>query len=88
MKTRLVGSFPLASGSRVSVVWWDIPMPTIPPLQATPKFVRGATMADLKAADGLHMLAFGDHADGSKVIYDCVARYQNSIPAGHAQAPA
>jgi hypothetical protein len=76
MNTQLVGSFVLPSGSRVSVVWWEIPMPTIPPLQATPRFVRGATMADLRAAEGLHMLAFGDHMDGSKVIFDCVARNQ------------
>ena len=42
MKTQLVGSFPLPSGSHVSVVWWEIPMPTIPPLQATLRFFRGA----------------------------------------------
>jgi hypothetical protein len=88
MNTKLVGAFPLASGGHVSVVSWEIAMPTIPPLQATPRFVRGATMADLRAAEGLHMLALGDHVDGSKVIFDCVARHQESTAAGHAQAPA
>jgi len=86
MKTQLVGSFPLQRGGHVSVVSWEIPMPTIPPLQARPRFFRGTSMDELRAAEGLHMLAFGDHEDGSKIIYDCVVRHQERADAAQRDA--
>lgn len=75
MNTRLIGSYELPSGNSVCVVWWEVDMPKIGPLQGTPRFYRGASMDDLKT-EGLRMLMFGDEPDGSKVIYDCVAKYE------------
>ena len=80
MKTELVGSYPLQSGTTIWVVWWEIPMPTIPPLQGKPNFYRGKSLDDLKTGTGLRMLAFGNEPDGSKVIFDCVVKYTGSEP--------
>ena len=77
MKTELVGSYALQSGSTVSVVSWEIAMPALPPLQGKPKFFRGRSMDDLKSNTGLRILAFGAEPDGSKVIYDCFERYED-----------
>jgi hypothetical protein len=44
-------------------------------------------MDDLRAAEGLHMLAVGDHEDGSKIIYDCVVRHRDSTATSQEQAP-
>lgn len=75
MNTSLVGSYMLPSGRSVWVVYWEIPMPKLPPMQSQPKFFDGKTFDDLKG-DDLRLLAFGDEPDGSKVIYDCKVTYE------------
>jgi hypothetical protein len=72
---QLVGSYGLPSSTTVWIVWREIPMPQLPTLRGTPEYFRGTSLDDLK--DGLvGLLLFGDHQDGSRIIYDCVARYE------------
>ena len=75
MNTRLIGSYELPSGNSVWVVWWEVDMPNMGTLQGTPRFYRGASMDDLKT-ERVRVLMFGDKPDGSKTIYDCVAKYE------------
>lgn len=75
MNTELIGSYELPSGNSVWVVWWEINMPKLNPLHGSPKFYHGHSMEDLKT-EHVRMLMFGDVPDGSKVIYDCVAKYE------------
>lgn len=75
MNTALVGSYTLPSGRSIWIVYWEIPMPKLPPVKGQPKFFDGKTFDDLKG-DGLKLLAFGDEPDGSKVIYDCKVTYE------------
>lgn len=75
MNTLPVGSYALPSGRTVWVVYWEIPMPTLPAQTGRAKFFDGKTLEDMKG-DGLKLLAFGDEPDGSKVIYDCKVSYE------------
>lgn len=77
MNTRLVGAYVLPSGNSVWVVWWEADMPKMGTLQGTPRFYRGASMDDLKT-ERLRMFMFSDEPDGSKVIYDCVGKYEKA----------
>lgn len=77
MNTRLVGSYALPSGTSVWIIWWEVDMPNLRTLRGTPKFYRGSSFDDLRVG-GIRMLAFGDEPDGSKVIYDCVAKYDQT----------
>jgi len=69
MNTSLVGSYALPSGRSVWVVFSHIPMPNLPTQTGRAKFFRGSSLEDLKSRD-LRVLAFADHADGSKVIIE------------------
>lgn len=82
MRTKLVGSYLRASGAAVCVVWWEIDMPTLPPLRGTPKLYSGRGMDDLRGAEGLRMLGFTDASDGSRVIYDLVVKHAESEARG------
>lgn len=73
--TRQIGSYSLPNGASVCVVWWEIKMPLLPPLRGTPRFYNGKDASDLEVGD-LRALAFGAEPDGSKVIYDCVVKYE------------
>lgn len=73
--TKLVGSYALPNGTSVWVIWSEVNMPNLGTHRGTPMFYRGSSFDDLKA-DELRMLMFGDEPDGSKVIYDCVGKYE------------
>jgi hypothetical protein len=80
MGTTLVGAYTLPSGNTVQVVWWEIAMPDLGPLRGAPLFYHGRSMDDLRNSTGVGILLFADEPDGSKVIYDCVAKYRASEP--------
>ena len=77
MGTQSVGAYALPSGSRVQVVWWEIAMPDLGPLQGPAYFYRGRSIDDLRSNPGVGMLVFADEPDGSKAIYDCAAKYRS-----------
>lgn len=76
MRSELVGSSKLPSGHSVCVVYWIIDMPdfshALPP-EAVGRFFQGKTRSDLKSAH-LRAIAFGEHSDGSRVMYDIAVR--------------
>lgn len=80
MGTRLVGAYTLPSGNTVQVVWWEIAMPPIRPLQGAPLFYRGRSMDELRRSMNVGILLFADAPDGSKAIYDCAATFRDSMP--------
>lgn len=77
--TRLVGSYALPNGASVWVVWWEVKMPDLPQLRGNATFYKGKNARDLELGN-LRALAFGAEADGSKVIYDCVVKYEARDP--------
>jgi hypothetical protein len=74
MRTQLVGSYQLPGGGSVCIVWWEIDMPALSPVQGLPKFFEGHGMDDLRNAEVLRMLGFTEAHDGSSVIYDALVK--------------
>jgi len=75
MNTSFIGTYGLASGRKVWVVYREIDMPVLPAIQGDPKFYAGRTSSDL-SSDNLKAIIIGDDPDGSKLIYDCKVRYE------------
>ncbi len=70
MDTELVGSMVLDSGDTVWIIYSCIDMPNLPSVKSTPKYFKGRSRVDFKE-EGLRILVFGTHDDGSRVLYDC-----------------
>lgn len=72
METKPIGSLTLANRE---VVWLVHRVVEIPDLSSVVggqgTFYRGRTREDLKNAEYLRALVFGEEPDGSRVIYDC-----------------
>jgi hypothetical protein len=72
--TQFAGTYELPGGTTVWIVWREINMPNLPPLQGKPEYFRGRSPDELKG--GLvGLMLFGEQQDGSRVIYDCVVRF-------------
>jgi hypothetical protein len=80
MGARLVGAYALPSGNTVQVVWWEIAMPQLGPLQGSPLFYRGRSMDDLRRSANVGILLFADESDCSKAVYDCAAKFRDREP--------
>ena len=70
MKSNLVGSFSIATGETVWVVYTTMPIQVPRPIRGTAHFLRGAGRSDLLDSRGLRAVSFGDEPDGSRVMYD------------------
>lgn len=78
MRTKPVGSYRLANGESVWVVYWVVDMPDLSSAtKGTGRFYKGRTKEDLKS-DKLRALVFGEEPDGSRVIYDCAVMGRGS----------
>ncbi len=73
MNTSLIGSVLLENGETVWAVHWTTHMPDFSQTMKGTRFFKGTSRKDLES-DGLRMLAFGNEADGSRVIYDCAVQ--------------
>lgn len=69
MGTELIGSLNLDNGDTVWIVYSYVDIPELPSMKATPRYFAGKSIDDLKSND-LRALVFGDHDDGSRVLYD------------------
>jgi hypothetical protein len=73
MGTKLIGSYNLPNDESVFAVHWVIGMPDLSNAFGTkrPRFqyYKGKTKEDLKSGN-FRAIAFADHSDGSRVIYD------------------
>jgi hypothetical protein len=78
MGTKPVGSYKLANGELVWVIYWVVDMPDLSAVtKGTGRFYKGRSKEDLKS-DNLRALIFGNEPDGSRVIYDCVVTRKDS----------
>ena len=78
MGTKLVGSYEIATGDTVWVVYQVIDMPDLSSsTNGSSKFYRGRSLDDLKTGK-LRAMVFGNEPDGSRVIYDCEMQNKNS----------
>jgi len=72
--TQPIGCYDLVSGSSVWVVHWEIECPDFSSLGTSQAHLfRGVGREEIST--DLRALVFGDHADGSKVIYDLAGSY-------------
>jgi hypothetical protein len=75
-------SMKLDSGEIVWIVYLEVRMPAIMPAipreKTHPSYYKGKNKEDLQD-ENMHMLVFGDHEDGSKVIYDCTVKVKEEI---------
>jgi len=78
MKTNPVGSYRLANGESVWVVYWVVDMPDLSSAtKGVGRFYKGGSEEDLKS-DNLRAIVFGKEPDGSRVMYDCVVMGKGS----------
>lgn len=78
MGTKLVGTYELASGESVWVVYWVVDMPDLSSAtKGVGRFYKGRGEDDLKSGN-LRALVFGHEPDGSRVIYDCAVKGKGS----------
>jgi len=78
MRTKPVGSYRLANGESVWVVYRVVDMPDLShATKGTGWFYKGRTEENLKS-DKLRALVFGDEPDGLRVIYDCAVTVRGS----------
>lgn len=73
MGAKLIGSYNLANGESVFAVNWVIDMPDLSNAFGTKRpqfqYYKWKTKEDLKSGN-FRAIAFADHSDGSRVIYD------------------
>ncbi|MEK6209047.1 MAG: hypothetical protein AABM64_01560 [Pseudomonadota bacterium] len=80
MKSKLVGSFSLATGETVWVVYTTMPIQIPPAIRGTARFFKGASRSDLLDSRGLRAVSFAEEPDGSRVMYDVpiLAQYNDT----------
>lgn len=71
MNSQLIGKYDLPNKSTVYIVSWGCGVPDVSSLPNNFKYFNGVTKADV--SNSLRALIYGDHADGSKVLYDLLA---------------
>lgn len=76
MNARFVGSFPLASGETVWVVYTTMAFQAPPTNQGIARFFKAARPSDLRLA-GLRAIVFGEESDGSRTMYDVPLRTES-----------
>lgn len=80
MGTSFIGSIPLNNGDTVWAVYWVVGMPDLSGLnKGAFRLVKGASKEDLRSGN-LRALVFGSEPDGSRVMYDCVAKKGSECP--------
>lgn len=78
MGTKLVGTYELASGESVWVVYRVVDMPHLRSAgKGTGSYYRGRSKDDLES-DDLRALIFGVESDGSWAIIDCAVEFKRS----------
>ena len=72
MNSQLVGSYTLPNESKLWVVYWECECPDFSGLPNKFKFFNGVSKSDV--AETIRAVVFGDHEDGSKVLYDLMGK--------------
>ncbi len=72
LKSQLVGSYDLPNQSSVWVTYWECECPDFSGLPTAFNFFKGVRKSDI--AETVRAMIFGDHSDGSKVLYDLLGK--------------
>lgn len=77
LKSNLIGSYILPNGSIVFAAYWVIECPDFSGMPTEFRYFKGVDKS--KLPDTVRALAFGDHTDGSKVIYDLLGKVSKNV---------
>ncbi len=72
LKSKMISSYILPSGSTVFAAYWAIECPDFSHMPTEFRYFEGVDKSNLP--DTIRALAFGDHTDGSKVLYDLLGK--------------
>ncbi len=73
VNSELIGTYTLPNSSVVWAVHWDIECPDFSGLSGQAHLFRGVKKSNVSGS--LRAMIFGDHEDGSKVLYDTIGHY-------------
>lgn len=74
MNTLPVGNYEIEGGTGVWLTHWEIECPDFSGLSGKGHLFSGVNKSDIPP--DLRAMVFGDHDDGSKVLYDLVGKYE------------
>lgn len=74
MGTKLIGSYRMVGGSTIWAVHWETACPDFSGIDGRPATLfNGISRSDISS--DLRAILYGDHEDGSKVVYDLAGTY-------------
>lgn len=77
MNSLLIGSYTLPEKSTVWVVHWEIECPDFSGFSCQARMFNGVKKSDI--SESVRAMIFGDHSDGSKVLYDMLGNVSRDV---------